>query len=341
MLSLRSDGFGAAGRRRRCRFAGGHPGRSGATGPPPAVPLPVGRGARTWRCARPRASGSAAASVAQDTGRSGDRAGMRDLRPEPSMHSVTVRPRFRAELGFFHGPVELLLWLVRHDEIAAERVMLRQITQQFFDASSPDAFELAAVAEFVVTMAALAEVKSRAVLPQMESAESEADEDAPELRPRADLVRRLLEYKRFKEAAALLQRRAAEWAERYPRLTDERPQQPRDASADRIRDVELWDLVSAFARLLEMQAIEEEAEIRDDDVPLHVYIEEVAERVRREGCVAFSAFFTRPFRRWAWVGRFLAILELVRHHGFRAHQPLEFGEIWILAPEYSGPLPDA
>lgn len=257
------------------------------------------------------------------------------------MHSKPQQRSFRAELDFFYGPVELLLWLVRHGEIPADRVMLTAITGQFLrHVSGWNTFELVVAADFVVAMAALAEVKSRAVMPQPEVEEPDGEEESLE-QPQVDLVRRLLEYKRFKEAAEVLRQRAAEWAERYPRLTDERPRVPRDAGADRIRDVELWDLVSAFARLLEVRAIEAETRIQDEDVPLHVYVEEVAERVRREGCVAFSSFFAHPFRRWAWVGRFLAVLELVRHHGFRARQERDFEEIWILAPDYGGPVPPA
>jgi segregation and condensation protein A len=142
----------------------------------------------------------------------------------------------------------------------------------------------------------------------------------------------LLEYKRFREAAGALEEHGARWQERYPRLTDERPQTGKDPSADRIRDVELWDLVSALGRVLKTRTPEAYSSIRYDETPISVYMDRVAERVEREGRVRFSSFFAGTHDRHRIVGTFLGILELIRHHGFRAEQPADYGEIWVLPP---------
>ena len=150
----------------------------------------------------------------------------------------------------------------------------------------------------------------------------------------------MLEYKKFKEAARLLEERAAEWQERYPRLSNERPDEVRDQSFDRIKGVELWDLVSALSRVLERKVIDEESKIRYDDTPMSVYIEQIGTKVRSDGQVAFTSLFDNASQRSRIIGIFLAILELLRHHSFRAEQSSDFGEIVILPPLENAPATD-
>ena len=100
-----------------------------------------------------------------------------------------------------------------------------------------------------------------------------------------------------------------------------------------IKEVELWDLVSALARVLEKRVIEQESKIRDDDTPISAYVERISAQVRAEKRVAFTSLFEDANQRSKIVGIFLAILELLRHYGFRAEQAEEFGEIFVLPPE--------
>jgi segregation and condensation protein A len=142
----------------------------------------------------------------------------------------------------------------------------------------------------------------------------------------------LLEYKRYRDAALALEHQAAEWQERYPRLSDERPTVGKDPSTDSIKEVELWDLVSALGRVIQKKVVERSSSIRYDDTPIAVYIDRIGAKVRQEGRIAFSDFFEGTNLRSKIVGIFLAILELLRHHSFRAEQPVEYGEIFILPP---------
>ncbi|MCA9018412.1 MAG: segregation/condensation protein A, partial [Planctomycetaceae bacterium] len=150
--------------------------------------------------------------------------------------------------------------------------------------------------------------------------------------PRSDLIQQLLEYKKFKDAANALEEHAAEWQERYPRLTDERPKSGKDPSEDLIKEVELWDLVSALARVVKRKEVEEQSSITYDDTPISTYVELIGTRVRAEQRVAFSSFFEGEKLRSRIIGIFLAILELLRHHQFRAEQPVEYSEIWVMPP---------
>ena len=241
--------------------------------------------------------------------------------------------QYRVELEKFAGPLDLLLYLVRRNEVDIVDLPIATITKQFQEFLNLLQFlDLDLAGDFVVMASTLAEIKSRLVLPappeEQELAETDSTSD-----PRTDLIQKLLEHKKFKDAAQALQERAAQWQERYPRLSDERPQSGKDPSKDRIKEVELWDLVSALGRILKRHEIETTSTIRYDDTPIQTYVELIGERIRAEKQVDFSSLFDGETIRSKIVGMFLAVLELVRHHGFRAEQTLDFGEIVLRPPE--------
>lgn len=237
---------------------------------------------------------------------------------------------YRVDTGFFAGPLDLMLYLVRKSEIDICSVSLSRITRDFIDYIEVlDFLDFDLIGDFVVTASTLLEIKSREVLPVQ--AETVADADDPE-ETGSDLITRLMEYRRYKEASKSLDDRASEWLERYPRLSSDRPIIKRDHSEDRIREVELWDLVSALARIVRIPDIEREVAIRMDETPMSVFQEQIRDRIALEGRVAFSSFFNGEKIQSRIVGIFLAILELIRHEHYRSEQPVDFGDIWILAP---------
>jgi segregation and condensation protein A len=235
------------------------------------------------------------------------------------------------QLDIFSGPLDLLLYLVRRHEVDIVDLPIAKITGQFLEFLTVlDLLDLDFVGDFLVMASTLVEIKSRMVLPR-------ADEvpDAPDVGdadPRGDLVRQLIEYKKFKDAAKVLEDQAAIWQERYPRLSDERPTEGGDPAHDRIKEVELWDLVSALARVIRRNPTVSETSIVYDDTPISTYVERIHARVLEEGRVAFSSLFAGTNVRSKIVGIFLAILELLRHYHLRAEQPVEFGDIWIMPP---------
>ena len=243
---------------------------------------------------------------------------------------------YQVELDRYSGPMDLLLFLVRRSELDLLDLPIAEITAQFQRYLATLQFlDLDQVGDFVVMVSTLLEIKSRLALPNPE--EEEVPVETPD-DPRGGLIQQLLEYKKFKEAAQLLEEQGAASRERYPRLSDERPDAVRDQSADRIKGVELWDLVSALSRVLERRIIEEESKIRYDDTPISVYVEQIGARVRELGRVGFTTLFDNASQRSRVISIFLAILELLRHHGFRADQVDAFGEIWILPPESGQPF---
>lgn len=242
-----------------------------------------------------------------------------------------MRTAYRVELEEFTGPLDLLLYLVRRQEVDAARLPIAKITSQFLEFLEVlQLLDFDMIGDFVVLASTLVEIKSRLVLPNLDEHQPEEPFDQDD--PRGELITRLLEYKRYKDAALALDERAAAWQQRYPRLSDDRPVVDRDHAADHIREVELWDLVSALSRVLQKKVSEQTSAVRYDETPQAVYLERIATRVREAGRVAFSAFFEGTNQRGRIIGIFLALLELLRHQGFRAEQPVAYGEIYVLPP---------
>lgn len=236
---------------------------------------------------------------------------------------------YRIELDGFSGPLDLLLHLVRRREMDISRIALAKIAEDFQSLLRTVEFlDLDLVGDFVVVASTLLEIKSREVLPRQEIEQVEEDESEPA----GDLIVKLMEYKKFKNAAHELESRAAAWLERYPRLQDDRPDAKRDWSADRIKGVELWDLVSALARIVQMPDAEQETSIRMDETPISVFQERIRQRLNVEQRAEFSSFFAGEKLQSRIVGIFQALLELIRHERYRAEQPVEYGEIFILPP---------
>jgi segregation and condensation protein A len=249
----------------------------------------------------------------------------------------TPPARFQVSLDIFRGPLDLLLFLVRKHEVDILDIPIASITDQYLAYLQVlEQLDVNAVGDFLEMASALVEIKSRMVLP------SEPEGEAQEEDPRQDLVRRLLEYKKYRDAASLLDERARAWQERFPRLASDAPAGlPRDPATEPVAEVELWDLVSAFGRLMREHRALPASSIVYDETPIHVYMDRIQAHLRDRGRAAFGELFEPGLAKSALVGMFLALLELVRHHRVRAEQSEPFGEIWLLPGEIAAPLDPA
>jgi len=252
---------------------------------------------------------------------------------------VATVPYRIALQDLFDGPLDLLLFLVRKQEIDVQTVSVSKIVkdfQEYLEVLEILDFDLAA--DFVVAASTLAEIKSQLALVRVETNDDdEAEEELSEAAP-GNFVEHLLAYKRLKEAAETLQEQALAWHDRYPRLTDERPNARRSSADDFIKDVEVWDLVGAFARIVRKKSDGNEHKMRFDETPIHVYVDRIGKQIREEGRVLFQSLFENDADRSQVIGMFLAVLELVRHHGYFAEQVNDFEEIWLMPP--AGPDED-
>ena len=231
---------------------------------------------------------------------------------------------FRINLEVFRGPLDLLLYLVRKHEVDIFDIPIVMITDQYCaHLEILEELDIDSVGEFLDLASTLVELKSRSVLPRNDEEVGEIED------PRNELVQRLLEYKRFKDAASILEDQGREWQKRLPRLADDLPPRTIDPADQPIQEVELWDLVSAFGRIKRGARASAAASIVYDDTPIDVYMERISEKLASQGRLSFSEMFEPKMHKSAMVGVFLAILELVRHRGIRTEQAEGDPEIWI------------
>ena len=137
--------------------------------------------------------------------------------------------------------------------------------------------------------------------------------------PRQELVRRLLEYKQYRDAASMLEERSRRGSSTIPRLSTDLPRHQRDIRrSEPIQEVELWDLVSAFGRIMRETDASRPSSIVYDDTPIHVYMARIHAPAVGDGPPLASASCSTPsMHKSKLVGIFLAVLELVRHHHVR------------------------
>lgn len=228
---------------------------------------------------------------------------------------------YQVQLDVFRGPLDLLLYLVRHNEVDIQDIPIARVTEQFLSYLQVlQLIDVERAGEFLVMAATLMEIKSRALLPR------NPDPETTEEDPRLELVRQLMEYKKYRDAAALLEAQAERQQSRLPRQPLETPGTI-DPQRQPLRPVEIWDLVSAFGRLMRETLSAQPQQIVMDHTPIQVYMEQIVARLQTTGPLAFSQLFTPPRTRGRLLGLFLATLELIKGRTVRADQPATFGEI--------------
>jgi segregation and condensation protein A len=236
---------------------------------------------------------------------------------------------FRVQLDVFRGPLDLLLFLVRKHELDICDLPIALITDQYIaHLDVLQQLDVNEVGDFLEIASTLIEIKSQLVLPRG-GEEVEAWDD-----PRDQLVERLLEYKKYKDAACMLDERSRDWQQHHARLASDVAPRQIDPAGQPIREIELWDLVSAMGRILRESQAVTPATIVYDDTPIQVYMQRIHGKLGRTRRVAFSELFQPGMHKSAIVGVFLAV---ARHHGVRTEQNDLHGEIWIVPGEEFDP----
>ena len=234
---------------------------------------------------------------------------------------------YRVRLEIFEGPLDLLLHLIKKDEVDIYDIPIARITDQYRQyLELMQDMNLDVAGEYLVMAATLVHVKSRMLLPL-----SEADSEEPEEDPRADLVQQLLEYQRYREVALALGERPLLMRDVFQR----EPGAPvRDEEGVRLRDVSLADLLEAFREVLERSLRESFHEIVTEEVSVAECIDLVLRRLAVDGPLRFRDLFAGAPNRRRLVATFLALLELVKNQAVRARQEDECGEILL----FPGPV---
>jgi segregation and condensation protein A len=240
---------------------------------------------------------------------------------------------FSAKLPFYQGPLDLLLYLVRKHELDILDVPIAQILEQYLDyLTILEQIDVNNIGDFLLMASTLIEIKSFKALPGEETSEIEIET------PKQELVKQLLEYKRYCDAARVLQKRSESWQLRFSRLADDLPQRPRNLSNEPIQEIELWDLIRAFGNVLRECLPQVNHDIIYDDTPITAHMNRIHHRLKTERRIAFRQLFVPGQHKSTLVGVFLASLELVRHEFAHIYQDFNFGEIELAYRQSSKPL---
>lgn len=238
---------------------------------------------------------------------------------------------YKVDLEVFEGPLDLLLYLIRRDELDIYDIPIGQIAAQYMKyLEVMRRLNLDVAGEFIVMAATLMVIKSRMLLP-VDRRVSEESGDEEWVDPRLDLVRQLVEYKKFKDAAGKL----AEYELRKLESFDYGGGRPKfeKTQADKasaIANLGILDLLSAFQDVLARLGEVPQEELKGSRWSVPDKMDFVLERVRADGQLAFSTLFSEKSPRGEVIVTFLALLELLRQHRVIIYQNAAFHEITIL-----------
>lgn len=235
---------------------------------------------------------------------------------------------YKVKLEVFEGPLDLLLYLIRKNEVDIYDIPIERITKQYMEyLELMRMLDLEIAGEFLVMAATLMVIKSRTLLP-VEDRPELADDDHEE-DPRWELIRQLVEYKKFKDVAVHLQKRELELENVFVRHPVE-IEAADDSSLD-LGELSIFDLINAFNETLKRAAAREDLrEIFEERFTVSDKIQWILELLKEKATVFFSRLFERAATRTEIVVTFLALLELIRMKQLRVRQSEHFGEIEII-----------
>ena len=241
------------------------------------------------------------------------------------MPRVVLDADYRIKLQAFEGPLDLLLFLIRKNELDIYDIPIEQVTRQYLEAIfAMQELDLELAGEVFVMAATLMEIKSRLLLPKdLQATDPNAGEE-DEMDPRWELVHQLIQYRKFKEAATRLGELAVEQQDmiaRYVSLLSPRAERPLQ-QGDRI---ELWNTFNIVLRRLAEKLVV--GEIHDEHVTVADQMEFLLSRMKTQPRFAFSELFAMTVSLRLLVATFLAVLELTRLKRLRVRQDETFADI--------------
>jgi segregation and condensation protein A len=235
---------------------------------------------------------------------------------------------YRVNLEVFAGPLDLLLYLVRKEEVDIYDIPIARVTEQYVKyIEMMQELDIDLAGDFLVMAATLMEIKSIMLLPQTETATGEPTDVQD---PRADLVRQLLEYKRIKDVSNLLADAAEQRLQRFTRpdsilsslKTNDEPEVDLD-------QVSIWTLLEAFDSILKATGHLSSYSHISDETPIDLYQIEILHRLQTEGPLTFEKIFQDRTDKLVMIGLFLGVLELIRDQLISVEQTEIKGAIYL------------
>ncbi len=233
---------------------------------------------------------------------------------------------YKVRLEIFEGPLDLLLYLIKKDELDIHSISIERITHQYLDyINTFKLLNIDLASEFIVMAANLMYLKSRTLLPKQEQP---PEEDAEEDDPRWELIRQLIEYKKFKDAAGFLSLKELEQEDRFEHQPDASDQPDEEPPA--LAEVSIFDLIRAFQNVLKrFEESHDFGDIIDDRFTVSDQIELLMNRVQPGESIRFEDFFQAASTKSEVIVTFLALLELMKLNQFVVRQDALLSDIVV------------
>ncbi|MEA3305420.1 MAG: segregation/condensation protein A [Candidatus Omnitrophota bacterium] len=233
--------------------------------------------------------------------------------------------KYKVKLEIFEGPLDLLLYLIKKDELDIYDIPIAKVTNQYLEyLEMMKLFDLDIAGEFIVMAATLMQIKSRMLLPPEEISQEEMEEEDP----RSELVKKLLEYKKFKEVADKLSEKEAAQSRFYTRINEEKPVIETEDSP--FFEASIFDLLTAFSKILKDIPKEAFHKIVKDEFTVSGKIHDISHILVSKPKVYFSKFFKQAKNKLEIIATFLAVLELIKLKEIIIIQKEPFSEIEIM-----------
>lgn len=244
---------------------------------------------------------------------------------QSNLFSEALDQSYRVQIEEFEGPLDLLLHLIKKNELDIYNIPIAAITKQYLEYMEiMKELNLDIAGEFLVMAATLLQIKSRMLLPVQQEEDGEAEVEDP----RAELVRRLLEYQRYRDASQLLVSRNLLGRDVFARKFDS-PELAEMEPQEEPADVELFELIDAFQRVLARVSVDTFHDVVADGISIADRISEVLSVLHVEKTVCFDSLFTTGMTRDLLVVTFLSLLELCKLKLIKVVQVESMGSIWL------------
>jgi len=252
--------------------------------------------------------------------------------PPPGLESVLPEDAPRIRLPEFEGPLDLLLYLIRREKIDIHDIPIAPITRRYMEyLELMKELDLDVAGDFMVMAATLIHIKSKMLVP-VDPTEAEGEDEGED--PRAELVRRLLEFQRYKDAAGILHQQAQIRAATWTRPDTVLPQL--DDLGEQMLEAGLFDLIAAFKELLERRKTLLAHEVDREGQSVESRMEELLALIKEGESLEFLELFQSLDSKGGMIVTFLALLELIRLKQVKVYQRGMFGAIRVFRPV--GPL---
>ncbi len=233
---------------------------------------------------------------------------------------------YKIDLEIYNGPLDLLLYLIRREEVDIYDIPIARITNQYVGyLEELQKVDIGLAGDFLVMASTLMYIKSRMLLPQSDMIDNEDEED-----PRLELVKQLLEYKKYKETTTVMAILAEEKNLRFAR-PKERPVNEEDDEQVYLEEIDVWKVAQLFSNFMKQTLGDVGTTIIHDSIPIQTYMNKVVSSLVNAYNVSFKKLFFRGRDRRDVIGYFLALLELTRLKKVKFEQQEDFGEIRVMS----------